>query len=146
MKYILIVLLCLLFTLSVKTQTTSEVEKTEQEIETFILAKENSEGNIIEDIEILGIKDIPLHCYIDLTLSKPTLIKIKVIAVKVKRLRKNSKVIALQYKTKNDENGAAFSIKPSGKFWNEGNYRIEVYLDKKLAESKNFAVKKSKSK
>ncbi len=138
MKSILIISLCLLFALSVQAQTTKE-DETEAKVVKLTLAKEDADGNIIEDPEFFGTKDIPIHCYIDLNAEKPTLVKMRIIAIKAKGLRPNSQVVAVQYKTKNGEYGVSFNASP-GKIWAEGDYKVEVYLNGKLAESREFKV------
>lgn len=140
MKIVLIVLLCLLLTMSIQTQTTNE-KKTEIKVTKLALAKEDKDGNIIEDTELFSPKDIPIYCYIDLNSKKPTMVKMVIIAVKAIRIRPNSKIITVQYKTKSGENEVSFNAKPR-KVWAEGDYRVDVYLNGKLSKSKEFKVEK----
>ncbi len=142
MKIILMLSVCLLLATGVSAQT-AEGEKTENGIEKLTLAKKDSEGNIAEDLEVFGTKDIPIYCYIDLTSDKPTLVKMDFIAVKAKGLRPNSRVISVIYKTKSGENAVTFNASPNNT-WAVGDYRVDIFLNGKLAESKKFKIELSK--
>jgi hypothetical protein len=138
MRIVLLASLCLLLALGIQAQT-AEKETTEKEVKKLSLGKEDKEGNIIEDIDVFNPKDIPIYCYIDLSSNRPTLVRMLIVAVKAKKLRPNSTVINVQYKTKTGENGVTFNAKP-GEVWATGDYRVDVFLDGKLSKSKEFKV------
>lgn len=139
MKSISLIFLCLLFVLTSNAQLTYR----EKSVKKITLAKEDSEGNIVENIDFLNPKDIPLYCYIDLDSDEPTLVAMKIIAVKAKKIRPNGKVVEVRYKTKKGDTGVEFNAKP-GSVWAIGKYRVDVYLDGKLSKSKNFNVEPDK--
>lgn len=142
MKIILLLLLCLLLTFSVQAQTEPKAE-TEVEISNLSLAKKDAEGNIVEDLEVFGTKDIPIYCYIDLNSEVPTLVKMNFIAVKAKGLRANSRIISVSYKTKKGETGISFDASPKN-IWASGDYRVDVFLDEKLSKSKESKIEEPK--
>ena len=107
------------------------------------LARKNSDGDIEEDIEIFNPSDVPIICYVDLVSDKPVTVKLNFVAVKVKGVRPNSRVISISYKTKNGENIVTFTGKPE-RHWVLGNYRVDIFLGGKLATSKEFTVSKKK--
>ena len=109
------------------------------------IAKKDAEGNIVENPKQITPKDAPLFCYIDLNEPKPTLIQIQVLNKKVKGLRPNSKFVTLKYKTKQEDGGATFTLKPKDK-WATGTYLIKVFLDGNEVESREFVVSVKKAK
>lgn len=143
MKIVLILSVCLLLALSIQAQDTQKDNTDEVEVSKLTLAKKDAKGNIIEDIEVFGTKDIPIYCYIDLNTTTPTLVKMSIIAVKAIGLRANSNIINVSYKTKEGENGVSFNASPET-FWAEGDYRVDVYLNGKLTDKKKFKVQESK--
>ena len=148
MKFIVAVFLCLLSTVGFAAQTGNNgyVEtKKEQTKPTLSMAKEDSEGNIVENINIFAPGDIPIYCYIDLNSTKSVTVKLNFVAVKVRGIRPNHKIIRASYKTKNDEDSVTFLGEPD-KLWLVGEYRVDIFIDDKLAISKGFVVEKSKPK
>lgn len=103
------------------------------------LAKTDAEGNIIEDPAEFKSTDIPLYCYVDLKDDEPVAIKVRFLAVKAKGMRPNSVIVTLQHKTKKGDNGASFHASPNGK-WSEGDYAVEVFIDGKLVEKREFRI------
>lgn len=139
MKFILTGFLCLFFVSISFAQTKDSMEIKEQSVEKIVLARKDKDGNIEEGVEIFSTKDIPIYCYIDLNSDQPTLVKMEFIAVKAKDLRPNTKIVTVSYKTKNGENTVSFNASP-GKIWATGDYRIDIFLDGKIAESKEFEI------
>ncbi len=130
--------LCLLFSLAVSAQETS-VTVAENPVQSVILAKTGTDGNIIENPESFLAKDIPIFCYVDLKEAKAAVIKVKYVAVKAIGLRPNLVIVTLEYKTKDGEIGAAFDARPGTK-WALGDYRVDVYVDGKLVDNKAFKI------
>jgi hypothetical protein len=149
MKMIWLVLLCLLLGLNSVAQETENNgkngdEKTEEvKISKLTLAKKDTEGNIVEDVDVFAPKDLPIYCYVDLDKTEPTAIKMKLIAVRAKGVRPDSNILLVSYKTRKGENGASFRAAPKD-IWAVGDYRVEIYLNDKLAESKEFKVEDEK--
>ncbi|MDQ3634964.1 MAG: hypothetical protein M3405_10730 [Acidobacteriota bacterium] len=139
MKFILTGSLCLFFVFGAFAQTKDLPEKTEQSVEKLSLARKDKDGNIEEGLEVFNTKDIPITCYIDLSSDIPTLVKMNFIAVKAKGLRADIKIVTVSYKTKDGENSVSFNASPN-KIWAVGDYRVDIFLDGKLAASKEFKI------
>jgi len=142
MKFILTAILCFCCVIAVSAQTEKSEfreDTTENKVTKLSLAREDSDGNIEENVEAFSPKDIPIFCYVDLSSAKPTSVQLNFIAVKVKGVRPNSKIISTRYKTKKGENAVTFTGKPK-KEWTEGAYRVDILLNGKLAVSKEFLV------
>ena len=139
MRFILTVFLCLFFVSVMFAQTEDLAETKVQSVEKISLARKDKDGNIEEGIEIFNTKDIPISCYIDLSSDKPTLVKMNFIAVKAKGLRLETKIVTVSYQTKDDENSVKFNTSP-GKIWAVGDYRVDIFLDGKLAAGKEFKI------
>jgi hypothetical protein len=145
MKVFLAILVCLLFGLSVFAQTEDPKDPNAVEVEKITLAREDAEGNIEEDINIFKPTDTPIYCYIDLNSKTTVTVKMNLVAVKAKGWRTNEKVVVVSYKTKDGENSVQFHASPEG-FWTVGDYRVDIFLDGKLADSKEFKVEQSEKK
>lgn len=139
MKFVLIGFLCLFFASNAFAQGENSGKNNDQSIKKISLARTDIEGNIEENIEVFASKDIPIYCYIDLTSDKPTLVKMEFIAVKAKGLRPNKKVVVVSYKTQKGENSVSFDASPA-KIWSVGDYRVDIFLDGKLSETKEFKI------
>ena len=130
------ILVCLGLVCAIGAQDTKE---TESPVALVILAKNDADGTIIEEPEAFYSKDIPIYCYVDLKVEKPSMISVKYIAVKAKGVRPNAVITTARYKTKKGEIGAAFDGKPQSK-WAVGDYRVDVYVDGKLVEKREFKI------
>ncbi len=142
MKIILILSLSVFLSIGIQAQTDAKAE-TDVEITNLSLAKKDSDGNIIENLEVFSPKDVPIYCYIDLNSEIPTLVKMNVVAVKAKGLRANSQIISVSYKTKKGETGVSFDASPKN-IWATGDYRVDILLNGKLNKSKEFKIEDKK--
>ncbi|MCB1026049.1 MAG: hypothetical protein KDB79_16755 [Acidobacteria bacterium] len=145
MKFLFIALFCAFGFISVYAQTekvgfTNESDKAKAV--TLTLARKDSDGNIDEDIKVFSPKDIPIYCYVDLKSPAPVEVKLNFIAVKVKGIRPNSKIISISYKLKNGEDNVTFTGKPE-KNWFTGTYRVDILIENKLVVSKTFEVEEN---
>jgi hypothetical protein len=145
MKLICTVFLCVSGFLSVSGQTGksgySDPRK-DPKPATLTLAREDADGNITENIDVFRPTDIPIYCYVDLNSTAPVTVKLNFIAVKVKGVRPNARVISISYATKNGEDNVTFTGKPE-KVWIVGVYRVDILLDGKPTLSKSFEVQLS---
>lgn len=142
MRFVLTVIVCLCASLSIAAQNEKNEfggNLDETKVSKLTLAREDADGNIEENLEIFTPKDIPILVYVDLSSSKTTAVKLNFIAVKVKGVRPNSRIISASYKTKKGENAVTFSGKPE-KNWLVGTYRIDISLDGKPSVSKEFQI------
>jgi len=144
-KFILILTLCLIFTFAAAAQEDDKTPQTETvAIEQIFLAKDNGEGKAGDEAESFLTTDIPIYCVVQLNSSKPTTVKMNLVAVSVQGVKAESKVITTSYKTNGRQNRVNFTGRPDG-IWTVGKYRIDIYLDDKLATGKTFEIIKSPS-
>ena len=146
MKIILITTLCLLLTFNAFAQK-EDAKNDEPQIvgvEEVFLAKDNGEGKAGEAAESFFTTDIPIYCIVQLNSSNPATVKMNFVAVSVQGVKAESKVISVNYKTNGKQNRVSFTGKPDG-FWTAGSYRIDIFINDKLAVGKSFEIKKSPS-
>lgn len=139
-------MLCLLFAFNSFAQKEDD-KTTEPEtvaVEQLYLAKDNGEGKVGEASENFLTTDIPIYCVVQLNSTKPTTVKMNLVAVNVQGVKAESKVITVSYKTNGKQNRVSFTGKPEGN-WTAGNYRIDIFIDDKLAGGQPFEIKKSPS-
>lgn len=145
MKIILLTTLCLLFALSAFAQV--EDDTTEPQtvaVEEIFLAKDNGEGKAGDAAESFLTTDIPIFCVVQLNSTKSATVKMNFVAVSVAGVKAETKVISVSYTTNGKQNRVSFTGRPDGA-WTAGTYRIDVFLDGKLASGKSFEIKKSPS-
>lgn len=143
MKIPLIIALCLLFAFSVFAQTDDQTPETVG-IEQIYLAKDNGEGKAGDMTESFLTTDIPIFCVVQLNSTKPAAVRMNLVAVNVRGVKAESKVITVIYKTNGKQDRVSFKGKPDGA-WTAGSYRIDIYIDDKLATGKTFEIKASPS-
>lgn len=145
MKIILILTLCLLFAFNAFAQ---EDENTQQPqtvvVEQIYLAKDNGEGKAGDLVEDFLTTDIPIYCIVELNSTKPAVVKMNLVAVKVAGVKPETRVITISYTTNGKQNRVNFKGKPDGT-WTAGSYRIDIFIDGKLAAGQSFEIKKSPS-
>ena len=143
MKIILITMFCVLFTFNAFAQNEENEPKTVG-VEEVYLAKDNGEGKAGDVSETFLTTDIPIYCIVQLNSTKPATVKMNFVAVSVQGVKAESKVISVNYKTNGKQNRVSFTGKPDA-VWTAGSYRIDIFIDDKLAVGKTFEIKKSPS-
>ena len=141
MKIILITIFCVLFTFNAFAQQ-KEDEPQIVGVEEIYLAKDNGEGKAGDVSEIFLTTDIPIYCIVQLNSTQPAIVKMNLVAVSVQGVKAESKVISVNYKTNGKQDRVSFTGKPDG-VWTAGSYRIDVFINDKLAVGKTFEIKKS---
>jgi len=144
MKIILVTMLCLLCAMSAVAQIENAPEPETVVLEQMYLAKDNGEGKAGEEAEYFLTTDIPIYCVVELNSTKPALIKMNFVAVSVAGVKAETNVITVSYKTNGNQNRVSFTGKPDG-VWTAGNYRIDIFIDGKLARGQSFDIRKSPS-
>lgn len=145
MKVILITLLCLLCAASAFAQGGDKtVEPQAVGVEEVYLAKDNGEGKVGDVVESFLTTDIPIYCIVELDSMKPATVKMNLVAVNVKGVKAETRVITVNFKTNGSQNRVSFKGKPEG-VWTAGTYRIDIFVDEKLVTGKSFEIKKSPS-
>jgi hypothetical protein len=135
-KKVLILLVVSLFCINVFGQ------KTENSVNELYLAKDDGNGKAGEPAASFMTTDIPIFCVVKLGLSQPTEVKMNFVAVSVKGVKPETTVITTAYKTKDEQNRVNFKGKPD-KVWIAGTYRIDIFLDGKLATAQEFEIQKT---
>jgi len=146
-KIIFTTLLCLISAFSAFAQQPEDKRKPAPQtvgVEDVYLAKDNGEGNVGDTAEYFLTTDIPIYCVVELNSLKPASVKMNLVAVNVQGVKAESKVFTVTYKTNGKQNIVNFKGKPEG-VWTAGSYRIDIFIDDKLAVGKSFEIKKSPS-
>ncbi len=148
MKIFLITLLCLFFAFSAFAQPGKDAVKIPEPptvgVEEVYLAKDNGEGAAGDAAEYFLTTDIPIYCVVQLDSMKPATVRMNLVAVSVQGVKAESRVFSVTYKTDGKQNIVNFTGKPAGA-WTAGNYRIDIFIDDKLAIGKSFEIKKTPS-
>jgi len=142
MKLVLAVFLCLFFSFNAFPQSEEINKNPVVGVEEIVLARGDGSGKAGETTDKFRATDIPIFCFIQLDSEKPATVKMILIAVKAVSLKPESKVVTVSYTTKENQNGVNFTASPNG-IWAAGDYRVDVYVDGKLAKSRTFIVEKS---
>lgn len=147
MKFILITLLSFLGALSAFAQIGEGGKTVDPEIvrvEQVFLAKDDGEGGAGEVAENFLTTDIPIYCVVELNSTKSTVVKMNLVAVSVAGVKGGSKIFTVSYKTNGRQNRVNFTGKPEGN-WTAGAYRIDIFINDKLAAGKPFEISSSPS-
>lgn len=143
MKAILILSFCLLFSLAAFGQPpAATTQKASVGVEGITLMRDDGNGNADEETTIFGQSDVPIHCQIFLDSFIPATVKMNLVATDVKGLKAESKIITVSYKTNGKQNVVNFSGSPDD-IWLAGKYRIDIFVDNKLAGNKEFEIQKT---
>lgn len=102
------------------------------------LAKDNG-GAIGETTEKFSTADVPIYCVVKLETAKPALVKMNLVAVKVRGVKPETKVVAASYQTTGVQDQVNFTGKPDG-LWTAGSYRVDIFIDGKAAGNKEFEI------
>jgi hypothetical protein len=147
-KLVSIVFLCLFFALAAFGQTPEQQEQSQPDNETvgveeIYLAKDNGAGKAGDAATDFLTTDIPIFCIVQLNSIKPATVKMNFIAVKVAGLKPETRVVSVSFKTNGKQNRVNFSGKPDGGAWIAGIYRADVFVDGKLAGSRELEIQKA---
>ncbi len=142
MKIFLTVFLCLFFGFNVFGQADQSENNKEIAVEEISLARDDGHGKAGEAANIFTTTDVPIHCFIGLNSMKAATVKMNFVAVKADGLRPETKIVTVSYKTNGNQDGVNFNASPET-IWAAGKYRIDIFLDGKLAKSLEFEIKKS---
>jgi hypothetical protein len=142
MKIFLAVFLCLFLAFNVLAQTDSSEDNEKIGVEEISLARDDGSGEAGETTNVFMTTDVPIHCFVQLASAKFVLVKMNFVAVKALGLKAETKVVTVSYKTNGKNNVVNFNASPET-IWAAGAYRIDIFLDGKLAKSLEFEIKKS---
>lgn len=143
MKLFLFTTLCCLFlSLNILGQTEPVKAVQGAGVEEIYLAKSDGNGEIGDVVKDFLTTDIPIYCIVQLNSMSPVTVKMNLVAVSVKGVKPETKVITTSYKTNGKQNRVNFTGTPDGS-WVPGNYRIDIFLDDKPAGKQVFEIQKT---
>jgi hypothetical protein len=142
MKIVLTISLCLLFNLNAFAQTERSRNAADFVVEEISLARDDGNGKPGEVTDKFITTDRPIHCLIQLGSSKPATVKMNLIAVKANGLRPETKIITVNYTTKENQNLVNFTGSPDV-VWAAGIYRVDIFINGNLTRSQTFEIEKS---
>ncbi|CAN5433658.1 hypothetical protein BH10ACI2_BH10ACI2_09590 [soil metagenome] len=106
------------------------------------LAKDNGEGKAGDQANSFKTTDIPIYCVVVLHSGAAAVVKMNFVAVSVVGVKPESNVVTTSYSTKEGQNRVNFTGRPDGK-WTPGKYRVDLFVDGKLARNIEFEIKVS---
>jgi len=111
-------------------------------IEEVYLAKDNGSGKAGEQADEFRTTDVPIYCVVLLDNPAKVTVKMNFVAVSVKGVKPETKVVSVSYTTKETQNRVNFSGTPEGT-WVPGRYRVDLFIDGRPARSIEFDIKGS---
>jgi len=111
-------------------------------IEEVYLAKDDGEGKAGEQVTEFRTTDVPIYCVVLLESDAKRVVKMNFVAVSVSGVKPETKVVTASYTTREGQNRVNFTGRPEGK-WTPGKYRVDLFLDGKIARNVEFEIKGS---
>lgn len=146
MKLVSIVFLCLFFSFAALGQTPEQTPQQQDSeavaVEEIYLAKDDGDGKAGEPATNFLTTDIPIFCVVQLNSTKPATVKMNFIAARVPGVKAETKVVTVSFKTNGKQNRVNFTGKPED-VWIAGNYRVDIFIDGKLAGSRELEIQKA---
>lgn len=142
MKLVCTIFLCLFFAVSVFAQPETVEKPSPVGVEEIFLARDDGKGAAGAPTTKFTTTELPVYVFIQLDSGEPATVKMSLIAVKAAGLKPETKVVTVSYATKKNENQVNFTASPQN-VWAAGSYRVDVFLDGKLAKSQTFEIEKS---
>ncbi|MBC7901438.1 MAG: hypothetical protein H7070_15450 [Saprospiraceae bacterium] len=106
------------------------------------LARDNGEGQAGEAADNFITTDVPIYCVVKLVSADPANVQMNFIAVSVPGVKAETKVVSANFKTDGLYDRVNFTGRPAG-FWVAGKYRVDIFVNKILAGSKDLDIKKA---
>lgn len=139
MKFIYAILICLFGAAGVYAQGDQVPAPA---VEELYLAKDNGKGKAGDQVSEFSTSDIPIYCIVLLDTVAKVTVKMNFVAVNVSGVKTDTKVVTASYTTKDGQNRVNFSGRPDDK-WTPGTYRVDIFLDGKIARNVEFEIKSS---
>ncbi len=109
-------------------------------VEELYLAKDDGKGKAGEQVDEFRTTDVAIYCVILLDATTKVTVKMNFVAVNVTGVKADTKVVTASYTTKEGQNRVNFTGRPDDK-WTPGKYRVDVFLDGKIAKNIEFEIK-----
>lgn len=137
MKALYTIIACLILSVAIFAQSEPPAPPA---VEDVYLAKDDGKGRAGDPSAEFRVTDIPIYCVVVLDSNANAVIKMNFVAVSVSGVRPETKVVSASYTTNERQNRVNFTGRPEGK-WTPGKYRVEVFLDGKIAKNVEFEIK-----
>lgn len=110
-----------------------------QSVSDAYLAKDDrgKVGNVSEDFDT---GDSTIYCVVVLSSTRSATVKMNLVAVSVRGVRPETKVVATTYTTREGENQVSFSGSAATN-WTAGEYRADIFLNGAIAKKIDFLVR-----
>ena len=141
MKFIYAIILCLLAAAGSFAQSGQIPTPA---VEELYLARDDGNGKAGEQVLEFNTSDVPIYCVVLLDSTGKVTVKMNFVAVSVAGVKPDTKVVTASYTTKDGQNRVNFSGRPDDK-WTPGNYRVDIFLDGKIAKNVEFEIKSRSS-
>ena len=142
-KKLLFLLSFVFLTLNVFGQTSeNKAVLISNSVEDIYLAKDDGKGKAGDISGNFTTTDVPIHCVVLLNTDAAATVKMVFVAVSVKNVKPESKVVTVSYKTDGRQNQVNFTGRPDG-LWTAGTYRVDIFLDGKAAGNRVFEIEQS---
>jgi hypothetical protein len=142
MKTVFFVFLCLFLSVNAFAQSEAITDDSKVSIEEITLARDDGNNKAGDTTDKFLTTDNPIYCIIQLNSLKSATVKMILVAVKAHGLKPETKSISVSYTTNGNQNRVNFNASPDGE-WAAGDYRVDVYIDGKFAQSRAFKIEKS---
>lgn len=140
MKVLYTILICFLVAAGAFAQGDTVSAPTTPAVEELYLAKDDGKGKAGEQVDEFRTTDVPIYCVILLDATTKVTVKMNFVAVNVTGVKPDTKVVTASYTTKEGQNRVNFTGRPEDK-WTPGKYRVDVFLDGKIAKNIEFEIK-----
>ena len=141
MKFIYAIILCLLVAAGSFAQSGQIPSPA---VEELYLARDDGNGKAGEQVLEFNTSDVPIYCVVLLDSTGKVTVKMNFVAVSVAGVKPDTKVVTASYTTKDGQNRVNFSGRPDDK-WTPGKYRVDIFLDGKIAKNVEFEIKSRSS-
>lgn len=115
---------------------------THYEVEDVYLAKDDGTGQAGEIVTEFRTTDVPIFCVVLLDTTDKVTVKMNFVAVNVTGVKADTKVVSASFTTIEGQNRVNFTGRPHDK-WTPGKYRVDIFLDGKIARNVEFDIKKA---
>lgn len=117
----------------------AQMPETEEVDPEVYLAKGDGKGNPGDAATEFSPTDIPIFCVVRLGSSDPVTVKMYLVAVSVKGVKPESRIVSTSYTTSDGQNEVYFTGRPE-KTWHAGSYRADIFVEGKPFRSLDFVV------
>lgn len=111
-------------------------------IDDVYLAKDDGTGQAGEVVTEFVTTDVPIFCVVLLETADRVTVKMNFVAVNVAGVKADTKVVSSSFTTNEGQNRVNFTGRPYDK-WTPGKYRVDIFLDGKIARNVEFDIKKA---